>query len=159
MTYTPQSQFQFTAQPPAGSFSLGRTLRDERELLFFHAGGKAHLVHVDNWYAYDAASSTVPVLMQTGLHIEPDLSSAFNPQQEYCASGTFALADDEQSLYLMFVGRFSHPEQERIAIIDTDHTTTPPAVAFSRWALVRGKGKEREVVREFDVGRANGPVR
>lgn len=97
--------------------------------------------------------------MQTGLHIEPDLSSAFDPQQGYCANGTFALAGDEQSLYLMFGGRYNHPEQQRIAIIDADHTSIPAAVAFSRWALVQGEGREREVVREFDVGRANEPVR
>lgn len=159
VTYTPLSNMQFTLEPPGGSLSLGRALNNERELLFFCAGGKTHLVHTESWQSFDAAAARSPVLVQIGLHIEPDLESAFDPQRHYVANGTFALAGDEQSLYLQFANSYNHFAQDRIAIIEAEDTVIPAAVAFSRWALTRGEGRDRELVREFDVGRADSPVR
>jgi hypothetical protein len=159
LAYTPLGDLQYTLEPPAGTFGLGRALHNEHELLFFRAGGKAHLVYTEDWRCFEAAAARSPALMQIGLHIEPDISSAFDPQRHYCLNGTFALSGVEQSLYLQFINGYNHFEQDRLAIIDAEHTTTPAAVAFSRWALVRGAGRDREVVREFDVGRAEAPVR
>lgn len=159
MAYTSLNDLQYTLEPPAGTFGLGRALHKEDELLFFRAGGKTHLVYTEDWRSLDASAARTPALMQIGLHIEPDISSAFDPQRQYSANGTFALAGEEQSLYLQFINGYNHFEQDRIAIVDDEHTSIPAAVAFSRWALVRGTGRDRAVVREFDVGRAEAPVR
>lgn len=157
MGYLALDQLSFAPTIMASGLSMGRALTDSSDQLLFAVGDDICIVDPEKWQAWDVKALRKPYLMQHGLRIEPDISSAFDPQIHYAANGTFAIGSGEQSLFVSM--HASGMWRQARSLIDGHSESRAPAeVAFSRWAIATGNDNAYRIVREFDVGRTDKPV-
>lgn len=157
MPYTSFEKFTFGSEVAGPGIFLTTDPRDAMQRMVFHVGDRMCLVDLENWQAWELERLSRPLLFRRDLRIEPDLSSAFDPQLHYTANGTIAVGGGERSIWLQFHGQGMWT-QGRVVIDGPDTSTIAAEVAFSRWALVTGTDQTYEIVREFDVGRPGQPV-